>query len=143
MFFDLSLPEIVVLLGLGVVLFGPEKLPHAAATAARFLQQVRAFSDSTREGLRKELGPEFQGMDLKDLNPKAFVRKNLLGETEDLRAFHVELDEDLRSAFSSVSPTGNGWLPTGTPQASIGPSAAADRSVIAVGDRPTIDEDGT
>ncbi|HEV2637767.1 MAG TPA: sec-independent translocase [Actinocrinis sp.] len=97
MFFDLSLPEIVVLLGLGVVLFGPDKLPQTAARAARFIQQVRAFSDSTREGLRRELGPEFDGLDLHDLNPKTFVRKNLLGETEDLRSLGAELKEDLRA----------------------------------------------
>jgi sec-independent protein translocase protein TatB len=139
MFFDLSLPEIVVLLGLGVVLFGPEKLPHAAATAARFLQQVRALSDNAREGLRKELGPEFEGLDLKDLNPKAFVRKNLLGETGDLRAFHVELDEDLRSAFAAM----DGRLPAAVPQATAGAAAAAERSGPAAASRPGFDEDAT
>ena len=71
MFFDLSLPEIVVLLGLGVVLFGPDKLPQAAASAARILRQIRAFSDNAREDLRKELGPEFDGLNLEDLNPNS------------------------------------------------------------------------
>jgi sec-independent protein translocase protein TatB len=150
MFFDLSLPEIVVLLGLGVMLFGPEKLPHAAATAARFLQQVRAFSESTKEGLRKELGPEFDGLDLQDLNPKTFVRKNLLGETEDLRSLRDELNQDLRGALgTSHSPipataaaTVTG-VTTTTATAIHGRTATAERTVLAVGERPAFDEDAT
>jgi sec-independent protein translocase protein TatB len=100
MFFDLSLPEIVVLLGLGVVLFGPDKLPQAAASAARFLRQVRAFSDNAREDLRKELGPEFDGLNLEDLNPKTFVRKNLLGEGEELRDLRKEINGTLNEAVT-------------------------------------------
>lgn len=104
MFFDLSLPEIVVLLGLGIVLFGPDKLPQAAASAARFLRQVRAFSDNAREDLRKELGPEFEDLNFSDLNPKTFVRKNLLGEGEELRGLREELNQDLRHALNPATP---------------------------------------
>lgn len=103
MFFDLSLPEIVVLLGLGVVLFGPDKLPQAAASAARFLRQVRAFSDNAREDLRKELGPEFDGLNLEDLNPKTFVRKNLLGEGEELRDLRKEINGTLNEATAGLN----------------------------------------
>ena len=100
MFFDLSPLEIVVLLGLAVVLFGPDKLPQAAASAARFLRQVRAFGENARADLRNELGPEFDGLDLQDLNPKTFVRKNLLGEGEELRDLRNELNRDLRKLGS-------------------------------------------
>jgi sec-independent protein translocase protein TatB len=90
-FFDLSLPEIVVLLGLGIVLFGPDRLPRLVADAARFIRQVRAFSESARADLRKELGPEFDGLNLQDLNPKTFVRNNLLAESEQLRGLRDDL----------------------------------------------------
>ena len=131
MFFDLSLPDIVMLLGLGVMLFGPEKLPQAAATAARFIRQVRAFSESTRVDLRRELGPEFDGLNLQDLNPKAFISKNLLGESEDLRALRAQINDGLRvpAVSSAVSPTGS--------------LAVAERAVLAAGERPLFDEDAT
>lgn len=99
MFFGLSPLEIVVLLGLGMVLFGPDKLPQAAATAAKFLKQVRAFSDTAKADLRNQLGPEFHDLDLSDLNPRAFVRKNLLGEGEQLRDLREELNRDMRQTF--------------------------------------------
>jgi sec-independent protein translocase protein TatB len=129
MFFDLSPLEIVVLLGLAVVLFGPDKLPQAAASAARFLRQVRAFGENARADLRNELGPEFDGLDLQDLNPKTFVRKNLLGEGNDLR----ELRDDLNREYSDLRNFGKEDVPT--------PRRTQD--VLAAGERPPYDADAT
>jgi sec-independent protein translocase protein TatB len=127
MFFDLSPLEIVVLVGLAIVLFGPDKLPQAAANAARLLRQIRAFGENARADLRNELGPEFNGLDLDDLNPKTFVRKNLLGEGEELRA----LRDDLNSVLSDPLA---GDLPG---------QRAAQAPALAAGERPPYDADAT
>jgi sec-independent protein translocase protein TatB len=129
MFFDLSPLEIIVLLGLAVVLFGPDKLPQAAANAARFLRQVRAFGENARADLRNELGPEFDGLDLQDLNPKTFVRKNLLGEGTQLR----ELRDDLNREMHEVRGLG----------ADDVPAPRNPRGVLAAGERPPYDADAT
>ncbi len=129
MFFDLSPLEIVVLLGLAVVLFGPDKLPQAAASAARFLRQIRAFGENARADLRNELGPEFDGLDLQDLNPKTFVRKNLLGEGEELRELRDDLNRDLRDMRSFGS---DGM-----------PAQRGSGGVLAAGERPPYDADAT
>jgi sec-independent protein translocase protein TatB len=128
MFFDLSPLEIVVLLGLAIVLFGPDKLPQAAASAARFLRQIRAFGENARADLRNELGPEFDGLDLQDLNPKTFVRKNLLGEGEQLRDLRDELNRDLRT-FSSAGDEV--------------PAQRRAETALAAGERPPYDADAT
>jgi len=135
MFFDLSLPEIVVLLGLGVVLFGPDKLPQAAASAARFLRQVRAFSDNARQDLAKELGPEFEGLNLEDLNPKTFVRKNLLGEGEELRDLRKDINGTLNEA---VNLTPQAATPVSRPT-----SAANGSAALPAGEQPPYDADAT
>lgn len=137
MFFDLSLPEIVVLLGLGVVLFGPDKLPQAAASAARFLRQVRAFSDNAREDLRKELGPEFEGLNIEDLNPKTFVRKNLLGEGEELRDLRKEINGTLNEA---VNLNGNA---AALPAPRTTTSAVNGSNPLPAGELPPYDADAT
>ena len=137
MFFDLSLPEIVVLLGLGVVLFGPDKLPQAAASAARFLRQVRAFSDNAREDLRKELGPEFEGLNIEDLNPKTFVRKNLLGEGEELRDLRKEINGTLNEA---VNLNGNA---AALPAPRSTTSAVNGSNPLPAGELPPYDADAT
>jgi sec-independent protein translocase protein TatB len=117
MFFGLSLPDILTLLGLGVLLVGPDKLPHAVTTAARFLRQVRDFSDNATSELRKELGPEFDGLNLADLNPRTFVRNNLLGESEQLRELRDELNLHFRNPLDeSPAPRkalDNALQPTG------------------------------
>jgi sec-independent protein translocase protein TatB len=136
-FFDLSLPEIVVLLGLGVVLFGPDKLPQAAASAARFLRQVRAFSDNAREDLRKELGPEFEGLNIEDLNPKTFVRKNLLGEGEELRDLRKEINGTLNEA---VNLNGNA---AALPAPRTTTSAVNGSNPLPAGELPPYDADAT
>jgi sec-independent protein translocase protein TatB len=127
MFFDLSPLEIVVLIGLGIVLFGPERLPRAAAQAARFIRQVRAFGENARNDLRSELGPEFDGLNLEDLNPKTFVRKNLLGEMEELRGLRDDLNRQLREPLSGDVP----------------PARSMPAPTLAAGERPPYDDDAT
>jgi sec-independent protein translocase protein TatB len=135
MFFDLSLPEIVVLLGLGIVLFGPDKLPQAAASAARFLRQVRAFSDNAREDLRKELGPEFEDLNFSDLNPKTFVRKNLLGEGEELRDLRNEINGALNDAVNLNTPA--------VPAPRVTGAANGAGPALGAGEQPPYDADAT
>jgi sec-independent protein translocase protein TatB len=39
---------------------------------------MRTMMNSAQEDLRRELGPEFANLDVRDLNPRSFVRKHLL-----------------------------------------------------------------
>lgn len=82
MFFDIGPLEIVALVILGVLVFGPDKLPKVIQDVMGFVRKVRAFSDSAKEDIRKELGPEFKDFEFEDLHPKNFVRKQLMGNDE-------------------------------------------------------------
>jgi sec-independent protein translocase protein TatB len=135
MFFDMSPLEIVMLIGLGIVLFGPDKLPGAAAQAARFIRQIRAFSENARNDLRNELGPEFDGLKLEDLNPKTFVRKNLLGEMEELRGLRDEVNRQLREPLTDVA--------AGSGSAELPAARTAAAPILAAGERPPYDDDAT
>ncbi|MER7923127.1 sec-independent translocase [Streptomyces sp. NPDC096057] len=78
MFPDVGLPELFTLAILAVLLFGPDKLPEIIQSAAEFVRKVRAMSDSAKEGIRSELGPEFKDFEFEDLRPRTFVRKHVL-----------------------------------------------------------------
>lgn len=83
MFFDLSPLKILVLVVLGLVIFGPEQLPKIAGQAGRALRDLRRLAESARADLSENLGPEFREFDFNDLNPRAFVRKHLLDDVND------------------------------------------------------------
>ena len=83
MFGSVGWLEIVTLLVVALLVFGPDKLPSVARDAAQLLRQLRAMAKGARSQIKSELGPEFADFDLDSLNPRTFVRKNLLEDDEE------------------------------------------------------------
>lgn len=75
--------ELMVIAIVAVLVFGPDRLPEFARTAGRLLRQVRQMVTNAQNDLRNELGPEFADLDVRDLNPRNFVRKHLLEPGDD------------------------------------------------------------
>lgn len=73
--FGVGLPEMAVIMVIAIVIFGPDRLPEFARQAGRMIRQVRQFSQSARDDIRTELGPEFENFELTDLDPRRAVRK--------------------------------------------------------------------
>ena len=73
--FGVGLAELAVIIVIGLLVFGPDRLPEFARQAGRVLRQVRSFSQSARDDIRSELGPEFADFELTDLDPRRAVRK--------------------------------------------------------------------
>ena len=80
--FDVGAPELLVLIVIAVILFGPEKLPEFARKAARVVKYLRGMAGNAQQQLSKELGPGFEDIDVRDLNAKAFIQKHLLDDVE-------------------------------------------------------------
>lgn len=76
--FDIGGGEFVGLVLLGLLLFGPERLPALARDAAVTIKKIRSFTSSATSELRENLGPEFA--EISDLEPKNFIRKTLLDD---------------------------------------------------------------
>jgi sec-independent protein translocase protein TatB len=77
-FTDVGPLELITLVVLAVLLFGPDKLPEFIQNVTRVLRKVREFSEDTKQEIRSELGPEFKDFEFEDLHPKTFVRKHVL-----------------------------------------------------------------
>ncbi|MEQ4207844.1 sec-independent translocase [Actinopolymorpha sp. B17G11] len=90
--FDIGALEFVVLAVAALFIFGPDRLPDIARQAARGLRQVRNMAANARRELSRELGPEFEDLDIRDLNPRNFVRKHVL---DDLDEDDLRIDRDL------------------------------------------------
>lgn len=77
MFGGLGWPETAVILLLGLFLFGPERLPGMAADAGKMLRKLRVYLKEMGQELKDELGPEVSDLDLRSLDPREIVRRNL------------------------------------------------------------------
>ncbi|MCZ4120073.1 sec-independent translocase [Streptomyces sp. H39-S7] len=123
MFFDIGPMEMIALVILAVLVFGPDKLPKVIQDTMSFIRKVRAFSDSAKEDIRKELGPEFKDFEFEDLNPKTYIRKNIL-ENEELGLQDLRNGFDFRKEMAEVTDAVNGTDTTAA-AASAGAAGAA------------------
>jgi sec-independent protein translocase protein TatB len=109
--FNIGWGEFLILVIAGLLIFGPERLPEAAAWLGRTLRQIRDYAQGAREQLRAELGPEFDEL------------RKPLEDLQELRGFHPRrfnpgsaltrhLFEDLPSGETKpngyAAPTGRG-----------------------------------
>lgn len=102
--FDIGAPELIFLALLGIVLFGPEKLPSLARKAGRVVRYLSSIANDAKGQLRAELGPEWDDVSLSDLNPKNFISKHLLdaGEVAAVRGALTDSKEAISEAGSSL-----------------------------------------
>lgn len=73
MFHNIGWLELVLLAVVGLIIFGPERLPKAASDAVRMLKELRAMARGAAADLKAELGPEMADLDLASLHPRRIV----------------------------------------------------------------------
>ena len=101
--FNIGAGEWLLLAVLGIILVGPDRLPHVASDAAKYVRKFKELTSKATEELRENLGPGFEDLNVSDLNPKKFIAKTLTEATEgavpvaELReiAQNAKIDPDL------------------------------------------------
>lgn len=109
MVFDINVWEIMAIAVLALLVFGPDKLPGLAADAARLLREVRRMATGARQDLKDSIGPELGDMNLSDLDPRSFVKRNLFDpiddEVQDVRRAAEGKDSGDAGGTSKPRPT--------------------------------------
>jgi sec-independent protein translocase protein TatB len=146
-FFDIGPLEIVALAILAVLVFGPDKLPKVIQDVSSFIRKVRAFSDSAKEDIRKELGPEFKDFEFEDLNPRTFVRKQLM-DNDDLGLKELRNGFDFKTEMADITDTvhgrdGSGSSGSSSSSSSDTPDPYRKRDRLDPGEPPPFDSDAT
>ncbi|MEV5977855.1 sec-independent translocase [Streptomyces sp. NPDC052114] len=153
MFNDIGALEIVTLVVLAVLIFGPDKLPKVIQDVSRTIRKIREFSDSAKADIRDELGPEFKDFEFEDLNPKKFIRKQL--DNDELGLKEIRNGFDLKKEMNEVADAVHGRdsdssdTASGTTAASSGGARvdmqkkSAEPKKLDAGDRPPFDADAT
>ncbi|MFJ3581167.1 sec-independent translocase [Streptomyces sp. NPDC090127] len=154
MFNDLGILELVALVVLAVLIFGPDKLPKVIQDVSRFVRKIREFSESAKQDIRTELGPEFKDFEFEDLNPKTFLRKQLDGN-EDLKELkELRSSFDLKKEMNEVAdavhgresePSGASAAAAATVPAAVNgsPDLLKKQDKPDAGERPPYDSDAT
>ncbi|MEV0227511.1 sec-independent translocase [Streptomyces sp. NPDC050704] len=106
MFNDIGPLELVTLVVLAVLVFGPEKLPKMIQDVTRTIRKIREFSESAKADIRDELGPEFKDFEFEDLNPKTFIRKQL--DNDELGLKEIRNGFDLKKEMAEVTDAVHG-----------------------------------
>ena len=74
----IGLPEFLVIAVVGMLVFGPDRLPEFARQAGSMVRQLRNLSRQARDDIRAELGPDYADFELRDLDPRRAIRKHIL-----------------------------------------------------------------
>ncbi|GAA3976549.1 sec-independent translocase [Streptomyces marokkonensis] len=156
MFNDIGALELVTLVVLAVLVFGPDKLPKVIQDVTRTIRKIREFSDSAKQDIRQELGPEFKDFEFEDLNPKTFIRKQL--DNDELGLKEIRNGFDLKKEMAEVTDAVHGRESESSSDSSSSSGSSASSSSGSVGgridmtkkpqtpaldDRPPFDADAT
>lgn len=69
----------LLLIGLvAVLIIGPERLPKAAETFARFVRRAGEYLRETKSKMKDELGPEIDEVDWRKLDPRQYDPRRII-----------------------------------------------------------------
>jgi sec-independent protein translocase protein TatB len=127
-FGNLSWEHILVLVVVGLVILGPERLPGAIRWTSNSLRQARDYLSGVTSQLRQDLGPEFDDLrgplselqKLRGMTPRATLTKHLLDGDDSF--FTGNFDRPANGG--SATPAQRTEPGVGTPAANGGPNGA-------------------
>ncbi|MGV8884602.1 MAG: Sec-independent protein translocase TatB [Microbacteriaceae bacterium] len=85
MSFGLTFEKLLVIAVIAVFLIGPDRLPYYAAQLARLARSLRDLANGAKDRMREEMGPDFDDVDWKKLDPRQYDPRRIIREalTED------------------------------------------------------------
>jgi len=78
--FGLTFDKLLIILVIAVFLIGPDRLPGYAAQLASLVKTLRGFADGAKERMREEMGPEFDEVDWRKLDPRQYDPRRIIRE---------------------------------------------------------------
>jgi len=76
----LTFDKLLIIGVIAIFLIGPERLPHYAAQFARLVRGARDMANGAKERVRDEMGPEYDEIDWKKLDPRQYDPRRIIRE---------------------------------------------------------------
>ena len=80
MSFGLTIEKLLVIGIIALFLIGPDRLPAYSAQFGRLVRQLRDMASGAKDRMRDELGPDFDDMDWKKLDPRQYDPRRIIRE---------------------------------------------------------------
>ena len=78
--FGLTIEKLLVIGVIALFLIGPDRLPAYSAQFGRLVRQLRDMASGAKDRMRDELGPDFDDMDWKKLDPRQYDPRRIIRE---------------------------------------------------------------
>ncbi len=78
MSFGLTFDKLLIIAIIAVFLLGPERLPYYASQLARLVRNLRNMANGAKERMREEMGPDFDEIDWKKLDPRQYDPRRII-----------------------------------------------------------------
>lgn len=80
MSFGLTFDKLLIIGIIAVFLLGPERLPYYASQLARLVKSLRNMANGAKDRMREEMGPDFDEIDWKKLDPRQYDPRRIIRE---------------------------------------------------------------
>ena len=78
--FGINGPEFVLLLIIGVMVIGPQRLPEYTQKLANLVKEVRRMASGAREQIKDEVGIDIDDVDWKKYDPRQYDPRRIIKE---------------------------------------------------------------
>ena len=72
--------ELIMLVVVGILVLGPERLPEYAGKLANMVRQLRNLATNARSQLKDQMGPEFEDVDWRQFDPRQYDPRRIVRE---------------------------------------------------------------
>lgn len=98
--FGLTFEKMLLIGILAAFLIGPDKLPYYAERLGQFIRSARRYVDDTKARVKEEMGPEFDDVDWKKLDPRQYDPRRIIQQA----LFEDEEPSSPSTPSASASP---------------------------------------
>ncbi|MGN7249623.1 MULTISPECIES: Sec-independent protein translocase TatB [unclassified Arthrobacter] len=78
--FGINGPEFILLLLIGVLVIGPQRLPEYTQKLANLVREVRRMASGAREQIKEEVGIDIDDVDWKKYDPRQYDPRRIIKE---------------------------------------------------------------
>lgn len=142
----LSMNKIFIILLIALFVLGPEKLPHYAQKLGELVRSVKRMADGAKDRLRDEMGPEYDDVDWKQLDPRQYDPRRIIRDAllEDEREAQAQAYAQTRMRGGATAAGGSVAAAAASSATQAADSATAPMTAAPAGPAaPNFDDEAT